>query len=253
MAVARPASAPGRSSPGQGFGVAVFAGSYLLFLLSDTYVPMRTGPRRIMPYLGMVAVGAGVFLLWAVDRLSADGWRALFPRRGAMTAAGTSLAILCAAMLWAGPAAAIDDPEPGISPVGYEAYRWIDANLPADARVLANAYTDGALTALSRRTGIVDGRAVYLEDAEFLRASTALLLGARVVFTDPDGPGAGAFLRREGVDYLLVVGPGADGGDIGGYEPFETDGAALATSRRYTLVRTFGDGRLSLYRVEPGA
>jgi len=32
----------------------------------------------------------------------------------------------------------------------------------------------------------------------------------------------------------------------------ETDAAALAMSRRYTLIQTFGDGRLSLYRVESG-
>ena len=235
-----------------GLGIALFAGSYLLFAFSDTYVPMRTGPRRIMPYEALVVVGAGMFLLWAVDRAAASGWRALFPRRGAMVAAGTSLAILSAAMLSSGSVTAIDDPEPGISPVGYEAYRWMDANLPADARILANAYTDGALTALSRRVGIIDGRAVYLEDPEFLRASTALCLGARVVFSDPGGPGASSFLQRERVDYLLVVGPDGSGNDIGGYDPFETDEAALADGRRYTRVRTFGDGRLSLYQVERG-
>lgn len=234
------------------FGIAIFAGSYLLFALSHTYVPQRTGPRRIMPYELFLGVGAGVFLLWGIDRLAARGWRALLPYRGAMLAAGTALAILCTAMVSAGPVAALDDPEPGITSAGYEAYTWIDANLPADARILTNAYTDGALTALSHRVGIVDGRAVYLENPQFLHESTALALGARVVFKDPTGGGARSFLDRERVDHLLVVGPSGSGNDIGGYLPFETDLVALGASPRYTLIRTFGDGRLSLYRVEPG-
>ncbi|MEA2537488.1 MAG: hypothetical protein QOF11_1722 [Chloroflexota bacterium] len=234
------------------FGVAIFAGSYALFAISHTYVPQRTGPRRIMPYELFVSVGAGVFLLWGIDRLVGRGWRALLPRRGAMLAAGAALAIVCTAMVSSGPVTALDDPDPGITRVGYEAYRWIDGNLPPDARILTNAYTDGALTALSHRVGIVDGRAVYLENPAFLHESTALALGARVVFGDPTGAGARSFLDRERVDHLLVVGPSGSGNDIGGYLPFATDTVALGASPRYTLVRTFGDGRLSLYRVEPG-
>jgi hypothetical protein len=234
-------------------GAALLAGSYLLFRLSHTYVPMRTGPRRIMPYELLVPVLAGIVALWGSNRLLARGWRALFPRRGSMAASGAALVMLAAAMVWSGPAAALDDPEPGLTPAGYDAYAWISANLPADARILANAYTDGALTALSGRTGIVDGRAVYLEDPAFLHESTALCLGARVVFADPGGPGAVAFLAAQRVGYVLVVGAGGTGSDLGGYQPFQTDGAALASSRRYTPVRTFGEGRLILYRVEPSS
>jgi len=234
------------------FGAALFAGSYLLWWVSTTYVPARTGPRRLMPYELIVAVGAAIFLLWMIDRLLGRGWRALLPHRGSMVAAGAALAILCAAMVAPGPAATTDDPDPGISAAGYEAYRWIDTNLPAEARILANAYTDGAMTALSQRVGIVDGRADYLEDPGFLHQSTALALGARVVFAEPDDAGARSFIQREHVDYLLVIGPSGSGNDIGGYLPFETDAAALAMSRRYTLMKTFGDGRLSLYRVESG-
>ena len=235
------------------FGVAIFAGSYLLFALSHTYVPQRTGPRRIMPYELFIAVGAGIFLLWGFDRLAAPGWRALLPHRGAMLAAGTALAILCTGDGLGRPGDRARRPGPRAdSGVGYEAYRWIDENTAPDARILTNAYTDGALTALSHRVGIVDGRAVYLENPAFLHESTALALGARVVFKDPNGTGARSFLDRERVDYLLVVGPTGSGNDIGGYLPFETDSVALTASPRYTLVRTFGDGRLSLYRVEPG-
>jgi hypothetical protein len=71
-----------------------------------------------------------------------------------------------------------------------------------------------------------------------------------VAFADPDGPAAADFLTSEGIDYVLVAGPEAQGSDLGGYRPFETDYESLAHSDRYTLVRTFGDGRLSLYRVD---
>jgi hypothetical protein len=234
------------------FAVVLLVGSYLLFALSDTYVPRRVGPRRLIPYEILVPVVSAVIVLWGVDRLLRPGWLALLSRRRAMVAAGAFLVVLTAGMLSPAPSSASDEPdrEPGLTPVGYEAYRWIAANTPNDARVLANAYTDGSLAAIAGRTGIVDGRAVYLENPTFLAESTNLLLGARVAFADPDGPAAADFLATEGVDYLLVAGPAADGSDLGGYRPFETDHESLADSGRYTLVRTFGDGRLSLYHVD---
>lgn len=234
------------------FAVGLFVGSYLLFALSHTYVPARTGPRRLMPYELVLPVVSLVVVLWGLDRLLRPGWRALFPRRGATLGAGLLLTVLTIAAIVPAPDPIVDDaPEPGLTTVGYDAYRWLDANVPADARILANAYTDGSIGALARRVGIVDGRAVYLEDRAFLAESTRLALGARVVFADPIGPGAASYLARERVDYLLVAGPGASGADLGGYLPFSTDLNALARGGRYSLVRTFGDGRLLLFRVGP--
>jgi hypothetical protein len=234
------------------FGIGLFAGSYLLFAISDTYVPQRVGPRRLMPYELLVPVVAAITLLWGLDRLLRDAWRALLPRRGAMLAAGLALAVLTAGAIAPAPDAQIDeDREPGLTRIGYDAYRWLDANLPADARVLANAYTDGSLTGLSRRIGILDGRAVYLEDPRFLGESTALVLGARVVFGEPASPDAARFLGEQRVSHLLVAGAGSSGADLGGYLPFETDLASLAGSARYTLLQSFGDGRLLLYEVAP--
>ena len=123
------------------------------------------------------------------------------------------------------------------------------SELPADARILANAYTDGAIAAVSGRTGIVDGRAVYLEDPAFLAESTALALGARVVFGTPSAPGAASFLEREGVTHLLVATDPVDGTDLGGYLPFATDVAAIRADPRFRLVREFDDGRLLLFEV----
>ncbi len=238
------------------FGLGLLVGSYLLFAISDTYVPARSGPRRLMPYELLVPVVSLVVVLWGLDRLLRPGWRALLPRRGAGLAAGALLAVLTEAAVTPAPDPFVDDdPEPGLTSTGYEAYRWLDANLPPGARILANAYTDGSLAALAGRVGIVDGRAVYLEDRAFLAESTALVLGARVVFAEPTSAGAASYLAREGVDYLLVAGPGASGADLGGYLPFGTDLDALSAGGggRYTLVRTFGDGRLLLFRVGPAS
>jgi hypothetical protein len=238
------------------FGVVLFAGSYLLFLLAHTYVPARTGPRRLMPYELFVPVLAATFGLWALDRLLRRGWHALLPRRGRMLAAGIVLAVLTTGAVSAAPprdgAAEDEELTASLSATGYEAYRWIDVNLQADARILANAYTDGAIAAVARRTGLLDGRAVYLEDRAFLGESTSLLLGARVVFLEPNGAPAGAYLARNRVNYLLVATSGPEGRDLGGYFLFDTDRSALETGARYSLVRTFQGGRLLLYAVRSG-
>ncbi len=232
------------------FGVSLAAGAYLLFAVAQTYVPMRTGPRRLLPYELVLPVVAAVLLLVLADRFLRPGWRALLPRRGAALASALALLVLAAAMVAPAPGIQLDDdPEPGLTVAGYDAYRWIDANLPPDARILTNAYTDGSVAAIARRTGIVDGRAVYLEDPGFLAESTALVLGARTLFQDPDGAGSRRFAARERVTHLLVAADGATGADLGGYLPFTTNVAALDQSAGYTLVRSFEGGRLRLYAV----
>ena len=145
--------------------------------------------------------------------------------------------------------AGTDDPEAALSPVGYAAYRQMASELPPDARILANAYTDGSIGAVTGRVGIVDGRAVYLEDPAFLAESTALCLGARVVFGTPSAPGAATFLAREHVTHLLVATDGPDGTDLGGYQLFATDVQAIRADPRFRLVDDFGDGRLLLFEV----
>ena len=85
----------------------------------------------------------------------------------------------------------------------------------------------------------------------FLAESTALALGARVVFGTPSAPGAASFLEREGVTHLLVATDPVDGTDLGGYLPFATDVAAIRADPRFRLVREFDDGRLLLFEVRP--
>jgi hypothetical protein len=236
------------------FGVGLVVGSWLLFSISTTYVPARIGPRRLMPYELVLPVMSAVLLLFALDRLLRSGWRLLLPRRGAMVAAGAVLAIVTIGAAAPAPKSILDDEpdEPGLSVVGYDALRWIDANLPADARLLTNAYTDGSILAVARRAAILDGRAVYLEDREFLAESTSLVLGARVLFADPAGAAAADYLAAERIDYILAATSGPSGNDVGGYLLFDTNLTALEQGGRYTQVRSFGDGRLLLFEVTPG-
>jgi hypothetical protein len=235
------------------FGAALLVGSLALFSISSTYVPARIGPRRLMPYELIVPVVSTIVLLYGLDRLLRPGWRLLLSQRATGLATGVLLAVLTIGAVAPSSASVGDDTdEPGLTQTGYDALRWIDANLPADARILTNAYTDGSMLAVAHRAAILDGRAVYLEDAPFLAESTSLVLGARVLFADPNGSSAAAYLASERVTDVLVATAGPGGSDLGGYLLFDTNLAALAASDRYTQVRSFGGGRLLLYEVVGG-
>ena len=233
------------------FAAGLVIGCLLLFAIADTYVPGRTPGRRLMPYLLFVPVVAMTVVLWVIGRLLAPAWRVLVPVRGRALAAGLALALLTAGAVSASPlaVAGADEGDSALSQTGYDAYRWIDANLPPDTRLLANAYTDGAVAAVAHRVGIVDGRAVYLENPAFLAESTALALGARVVFGTPAAPGATSYLERERVTHLLVATNGPAGTDLGGYTLFDTDLEGLRADPRLRLVRSFGGDRLLLFEV----
>jgi hypothetical protein len=239
------------------FAALLVAGSLLLFAVSDTYVPQRTAGRRLMPYLLFVPVVAMTVLVWIAGRLTAPYWRALLPgqREGARRAvlAGLALAVLTVGAVSASPipGSVSEERDAALSPAGYAAYRWMAANLPPDARILANAYTDGSIAAVTKRVGIVDGRAVYLEDPGFLAESTALVLGARVVFATPESAGATTYLERERVTHLLVATEGPLGRDLGGYLLFDTDLEAIRSDPRFRLVQSFDADRLQLFEVVP--
>jgi hypothetical protein len=232
------------------FGVGLLAGAWLLTVMSDTYVPRRVGGRRLVPYELLVPVGAamvGILLLASGLRRALSGSGLAPARRRVVGALGVAAVI---ALSLVSSTTAVDDEEStGITPRGYAAYAWLRDNLPEDARILANAYTDGSLTLLSERTGILDGRAVYLEDASFLSEATGLLLGGRRFFGDPTNPDSDAYLTAADVDYLLVGTTPDSGFDLGGYRPFATDVQVLDSDPRFSLVKELADGSLRLYRV----
>lgn len=231
------------------FAVGLLAGAWLLNAISDTYVPRRIGARRLLPYELLVPVGAamvGVLLLaHGIGRVLAV--RVTPARRGLIAAIGIAVVIFLP--LVSSSRAADEEESTGLTARGYAAYGWLRENLRADARILANAYTDGSLTLLSGRSGILDGRAVYLEDPQFLSEATGLLLGGRRFFGDPSNPGSDDYLAEANVDYLLVATTPDSGFDLGGYRPFVTDVQALDSDPRFALVEELADGSLRLYQV----
>jgi hypothetical protein len=240
------------------FGGCLVGGSYVLFAISSTYVPQRTGGVRLVPYLVFIPVVSAVVLAWGAGRRLAPAVSSRVRRRPRLDAPETrwlvrfGMASLAVVVVWAvAVAVPLGGREAALDPIGDQAYLWMRDNLPADARILANGYTDGSIAAVTGRVGIVDGRAVYLEDPAFLAESTALCLRARLFFANPAAPSARAFLSDERVTHVVVSTSGPLGRDIGGYPLFPTDPVALAASPALHLTRTFGDGKLLLYEVVP--
>ncbi len=209
-----------------------------------------------MPYLLIVPVVAMTALLWLLGRLhgARPGGRccraaaAVEPSPPAL-----ALVVLTAGAVSASPRAGgvADEREAALSPAGYDG---LPLDGDASCRPMPGSWPTPTPTAPSRpsrgRIGIVDGRAVYLEDPAFLAESTALRLGARVVFGTPSAPGAASLPRsRRGDPPAGRDRRPVDGTDLGGYLPFATDVAAIRADPRFRLVREFDDGRLLLFEV----
>jgi hypothetical protein len=119
----------------------------------------------------------------------------------------------------------------------------MDQGQPADdAIVLANAYTDGSVGAISRRTGWIDGRAPYLEDPEWLAEATVNVQTARDFFYDPQIHGP-----PDGVDYVLA----GRTEDLAGYATMEVYWEGFADWDRVRVLREFVPGELVLFEILP--
>ena len=163
-------------------------------------------------------------------------------------AAAAIVIVIVAGAVLASAGGATGDRPGSVSSRGLDAYAWIARETPPDSRILANGATTGIIATLTGRTGIVDGPAIDPTDRSLVSRATALVLGARVVFDEPDGDRAVTFLAREGVSHLLVAGPAAGAADLGALTLFPADPAAIDASPRFGLVRSFGD-RVFLYAV----
>jgi hypothetical protein len=223
---------------------------------------------RVLPLHWLVAaaaVGFGARLAArvgarAATAAAAAGSRRLGERAGGATvervvsrapAAGAAVAmvlVIAAAAALAGAARASGDRPGSISERGLTVYDWIARETSPDARILANGATSGGIATLTGRTGIIDGPDVDPADRSLVSRATALVLGARVVFEDPDGDRAATFLTREDVSHLLVTGPSATATDLGARALVPADLAAIEASSRFVLVRSFGD-LIFLYAV----
>ncbi len=200
--------------------VLLVVGSLVTFEAFPTYVPRRIGPRRFLPYqaLGLSAIltagalaGVEGLRAWRRHRRSAPdeatgGTATGSARRVAASVAGLACLVSSIGLLMA-PGSfdrLLDPPNSPLSLTGRDAYLWISENAPTDARILVNGYTDGAVAALTGRAGILDGRAPYGEDPEWVAQASRDADLARRFFAAPTDAGLLA-LRA---DYVIVAPPG---------------------------------------------
>ncbi len=160
-----------------------------------TYIPGTFGPHRLYDYacllLTLFALGcleAAVGLLRRV--------RLWLP---AVAAAVAVLALGATVALAGGPA------RHGWQDNGRKAVAvtdWVSGNLPCGARLLVDRLTLGTFAAQTGRVSVAEGMGPYLRPPE-LHTVLDIVLGAHAFFRDPAHHRA--FLRRESVDYVLVV------------------------------------------------
>lgn len=222
------------------YAVGVYLLALLICAVYHTWVPERVGPLRVLPYWS-IAIGGGLAAAAAflTERLGGSG------RRQAVVGLALSAGLLSA---FTPALSGRDSPRPafessgtvagGLAPAAEAAYRWMDRNLPPDATVLANGYTEGALGMLSGRTGWLDGRTPFVQPDPWRSQARRSLKQARRYFLDPD-------LDRlaEPVDYIVVSRPGIN---LGGPR-FETNREALVAAEHLAPLQSFGD--VEIYAV----
>jgi hypothetical protein len=232
------------------FGVGVLLGAFVIWRLYDTYVPQRAVPRRILAFWTISLAGlyatAALLLVRRGARLlrrfvpafrsrARRRWRSLMVR-------GAGLVVAAAVALWFQPNPMLLASQKNLSPEAYAAMTWMHDNLPHDAVVMANTYTDGSVGTVTGMIGWTDGRAPYLEDPEWLATATRHVRFAKAFYYDP-----GYVRPPAGVDYILA---GRDQ-DLAGYATWEVYWEGLATSPDLELVKSFRENALMLYRVIP--
>ncbi|MBA3780022.1 MAG: hypothetical protein H0X16_12135 [Chloroflexi bacterium] len=199
-------------------------------------MPRRIGPRRLLPYemMGLAAmITAGAlaareeFVQWRPGRRRPD-------RRVALSVVAGGLCILAGlGIMGFGAYSRVSvRPDGPLSYAGRDAYLWLARNTEPDDRVLVNGYTDGVVTALSRRPGITDGRAPYGEDPEWQAQAVRDARLARAYFAAPS-PESLAALRP---DYVVV----APAGNLGTAVSYRAAQTLIEAQAELRPVAEFG-------------
>ena len=242
------------------YGVGVYLLMLLICAYYSTWVPERVGPMRLMPYWALIFPIFIAGMTWVVSRgLSslvprlAESSRLDFDARRAWLGSGVGLApalLLTVATLWTFttidasrdrgvPPFYIAEPRAGgISDSALRAYDWIEGNVPGDALVLANGYTEGALGMLTQRAGVLDGRTPFAQPDPWRAEAIEWLSQTRRFFR-----GAGRAEVPGGADYVLAARRDVNLG--GSY--FPTDFQALREVPG--LKPVYASGGVILYRV----
>jgi hypothetical protein len=124
---------------------------------------------------------------------------------------------------------------------------WVAAHVPCDARILPDRVTLGTFAAATGRVSVVEGMGPYLRP-EMLHPVLAEVLRAHRFFQEPAG--GRAFLRREGVDYVIIVKGVRIGSMVGtldaGVDPAALEGVGF-------LRRVSTSPEADVYRVRGSA
>jgi hypothetical protein len=189
-------------------GAAIVAVALAFDYRYSTMVPADFGLHRLYDYnaIPLVFAGAGVVEV-ACRRLA--GWK-----RVRLVPVAVAAALALAAILSVQPSRVTTT-----AAAAEGIFAAVRADVPCDGRILADARTAGSFATLTGREGIVEGMAPYL-NTPVMHQVLPVLFGARRFFTDPAQNVA--FLRREHVDYVLLltdqdVRIGQSGGGLGAH------------------------------------
>lgn len=178
-----------------GLGISLLAVAFVFSYRYRTQIPGRFGVDREFDYLPLAAMLLALCVAEAVLRRLERLWR----WGPALAAAALVAAPAVAVAATAGPARS------GYRANGIGALRvldWVTANVPCNARILPDRVTLGTFAAATGRVSVMEGMGPYLRP-EMLRPVLADVLAAHRFFEHPGG--GQAFLRREGVDYVVVL------------------------------------------------
>ena len=215
-----------------GLGAVIVGLTWLFSLRYHLYIPAWFGVRRLFDYsslplalLGLVLAEGALLALAKVQP-----WLA--------SVAAIIVVVLAATVLLVDARAEGLDPSTVALKQGFE---WIRNNTACDARLLSNEHTEGVFEALTGRVAVLEGATPYLRPS-ILQPIVALLLQARDFFHDPAGHQA--FLRTQGIDYVVLF----TGGHVGYKESIRaTHATELARLPSARLV--FGNKGMTIYRT----
>ena len=226
-----------------GLGLSLVALAFLFSYRYTTQIPGRFGIDREFDYLPLAVV---ILVLAALE--PAVGWLTRL-----RVWAPAAVAALVVALPAVAVGATVGPARSSYHSNGVRALSildWVAAHVPCDARILPDRVTLGTFVAATGRVSVVEGMGPYLRP-EMLHPVLADVLRAHRFFERPAG--GRRFLRREGVDYVIVV-KGVRIGSMVGTLDSDVDPAGLAgvdflrpvyTSPDADVYRVRGSGRLS--------
>jgi hypothetical protein len=178
-----------------GLGVSLVALAFLFSYRYRTQIPGRFGIDREFDYLPLAAV---ILVLAALE--PAVGWLTRLRVWAPAAVAAVVVALPAVAV-----GATVGPARSSYHSNGVRALAildWVAAHVPCDARILPDRVTLGTFVAATGRVSVMEGMGPYLRP-EMLHPVLADVLEAHRFFERPAG--GRKFLRREGVDYVVVV------------------------------------------------